>query len=1020
MLFPYARLYVKMKMDLSGPACCKQPARYHPCPYSAVFMLCTQGRRLRFLAVSEQGEIGMSFRGINTTVIQIRRQVFTEVARMAYANVKGEQANHLMRKIPYTIIPGEEGKLRKDIFLERAIVEERVRLAMGLPTRRMDEHNSVVSGLEDASIADKYYDPPLVNVIKFACNRCPEKLVKVSDLCQGCLAHPCMEVCPKKAITWESGRSTIDQDKCIKCGRCVTVCPYNAIVKTERPCAAACGMGAIHSDELGRAEIDYSKCVSCGQCLVNCPFGAIADKGQIYQLIQGFNRGDRIYALVAPAFINQFPSLASTGKLKSALKAIGFCDVVEVAIGADLCTVDEAHDFLEEVPEKLDFMATSCCPAWSMMAKTAFPGLAKNISMTMTPMVFTARMMKQADPDARMCFIGPCAAKKLEASRRTVRSDVDFVLTFEELAGIIEAKDLDLDNLEVDPAEMDLCYASAAGRGFAQSGGVAKAVADKIKEWRPDMEVKIASAQGLADCKKLLMLAKAGKYNGYLLEGMGCPGGCIGGAGTIADPVRTAAVLNKYVKDAEFWIRKSARRHGLSTDASYRFERGVDPNGQIYALKQAAILCKQLAGGKISMQIKDVYPEPMQDFPVRLNYEYAHRLIGKEIGAETIKNIATSLEMKIVKEDAEGIDLLVPAYRVDVQRPCDVVEDILRIYGYNNVEIPTQLKSSLTVQGDEDKAYHSQNLVAEQLVGEGFMEILNNSLSKASYYTDFDLNKYPNETTVKVMNPLSADLGVMRQTMLFGGLESVVRNINHKSQNLKFFEVGNTYIYNKEKWSEESPIKAYSQEAHMSLFITGKRVEGSWAHADEQSNIYELKAVVENILRRVGMPQNNVVIKHSDNNIFSKGVSYETRAGKVLVELGILSLKLKKAFDIEQDVFYADIHWDNLMKAVKKVNLTYTDISKYPSVSRDLALLVDKNVEFAQIEQIAHQTEKKLLKSVVLFDVYEGEHLPEGKKSYAVNFILQDEEKTLNDKQIDAIMKKLIANLTSKLNAELR
>ena len=363
----------------------------------------------------------MSFRGINTTVIQIRRQVFTEVARMAYANVKGEAANHLMRKIPYTIIPGEEGKLRKDIFLERAIVEERVRLAMGLPTRRMDEHNSVVSGLEDASIADKYYDPPLVNVIKFACNRCPEKLVKVSDLCQGCLAHPCMEVCPKKAITWESGRSIIDQEKCIKCGRCVDVCPYNAIVKTERPCAAACGMNAIHSDELGRAEIDYSKCVSCGQCLVNCPFGAIADKGQIYQLIQGFNRGDRIYALVAPAFINQFPGLASTGKLKAALKAIGFYDVVEVAIGADLCTVDEAHDFLEEVPEKLDFMATSCCPAWSMMAKTAFPALAKNISMTMTPMVFTARMMKQKDPTARMCFIGPYAAKKLEASRRTVR-----------------------------------------------------------------------------------------------------------------------------------------------------------------------------------------------------------------------------------------------------------------------------------------------------------------------------------------------------------------------------------------------------------------------------------------------------------------------------------------------------------------------------------------------------------------------------------------------------------------------
>ena len=498
-----------------------------------------------------------------------------------------------------------------------------------------------------------------------------------------------------------------------------------------------------------------------------------------------------------------------------------------------------------------------------------------------------------------------------------------------------------------------------------------------------------------------------------------CIAGIFGGKGSgTYDTTKSVVLESAYFHPT--WIRKSARRHGLSTDASYRFERGVDPNGQIYALKQAAILCKQLAGGKISMQIKDVYPEPIQDFPVRLNYEYAHRLIGKEIGAETIKNIATSLEMKIVKEDAEGLDLLVPAFRVDVQRPCDVVEDILRIYGYNNVEIPTQLKSSLTVQGEEDKHYHTQNIVAEQLVGEGFMEILNNSLTKASYYTDFELNAYPDEHTVKVMNPLSADLGVMRQTTLFGGLESVSRNINHKSQNLKFFEVGNTYLYNKEKWDAENPIKGYSQEGHISLFITGKRVEGNWAHADEQSNIYELKAVVENILRRVGMPQNNVVLKHSDNNIFSKGVQYETRAGKVLVEMGILSLKLKKAFDIEQDVFYADVHWDNLMKAIKKVSLTYTDISKYPSVSRDLALLVDKSVEFEQIEMIARQTEKKLLKSVVLFDVYEGKNLPEGKKSYAVNFILQDEEKTLNDKQIDAIMKKLIANLTGKLNAELR
>ena len=491
-------------------------------------------------------------RGVETRIQEIRHRIFTEVARMAYHTEW--PTDRRIEALPFDIMPGEVGNIRNDIFLERAIVGERLRLAMGLPCRSAAEHAPLSDNIEAATREETYYTPPLINVIKFACHACKENEVMVTDGCQGCMAHPCVEVCPKGAVSLDrfNGRSVIDQEKCIKCGRCVGVCPYNAIVKTERPCAAACGMGAIHSDELGRAEIDYSKCVSCGQCLVNCPFGAIADKGQIYQLIQGFNRGDRIYALVAPAFINQFPTLASTGKLKAALKALGFCDVVEVAIGADLCTVDEAHDFLEEVPGKLNFMATSCCPAWSMMAKTAFPDLAKNISMTMTPMVFTARMMKQADPEARMCFIGPCAAKKLEASRRTVRSDVDFVLTFEELAGIIEAKDIDVANLEVNPDEIDLVHASGAGRGFAQSGGVAKAVADKIKEWKPDMDVKIASAQGLAECKKLLMLAKAGKYNGYLLEGMGCPGGCIGGAGTIADPARTAIALNKYVKEAPF------------------------------------------------------------------------------------------------------------------------------------------------------------------------------------------------------------------------------------------------------------------------------------------------------------------------------------------------------------------------------------------------------------------------------------------------------------------------------------
>ena len=323
-----------------------------------------------------------------------------------------------------------------------------------------------------------------------------------------------------------------------------------------------------------------------------------------------------------------------------------------------------------------------------------------------------------------------------------------------------------------------------------------------------------------------------------------CIAGIFGGKGSGTYETTKSVVL----ESAYFhptWIRKSARRHGLSTDASYRFERGVDPNGQIYALKQAAILCKQLAGGKVSMQIKDVYPEPMQDFPVRLNYEYAHRLIGKEIGAETIKSIATSLEMKIVKEDAEGIDLLVPAYRVDVQRPCDVVEDILRIYGYNNVEIPTQLKSSLTILGDEDKAYHHQNVISEQLVGCGFREILNNSLTKTAYYTE--LNHYTEDTTVKVMNPLSSDLGVMRQTLLFGGLESICRNVNHKMPNLRFFEFGNCYHFSPEKKNDDDPIKAYTEEMHLGMWLSGKRVEGSWAHADEQSNFYEIKAYVMNI-----------------------------------------------------------------------------------------------------------------------------------------------------------------------------
>ncbi|WP_294913203.1 phenylalanine--tRNA ligase subunit beta [uncultured Prevotella sp.] len=496
-----------------------------------------------------------------------------------------------------------------------------------------------------------------------------------------------------------------------------------------------------------------------------------------------------------------------------------------------------------------------------------------------------------------------------------------------------------------------------------------------------------------------------------------CIAGIFGGKGSgTYDTTKNVVLESAYFHPT--WIRKSARRHGLSTDASYRFERGIDPNGTIYALKQAAILCKQLAGGKVSMEIKDVYPNPINDARVQLDFEYVDRLIGKNIGNDMIRSIVESLDMKIVSETETGLELDVPAYRVDVQRPCDVVEDILRIYGYNNVEIPTQLKSSLTIPSDIDKAYHRQNVIGEQLVGCGFREILNNSLTKTAYYTE--LNKYTEETTVKVMNPLSNDLGVMRQSLLFGGLESISRNINHKMPNLRFFEFGNCYHYSPEKKNDEDPIKAYTEEMHLGMWTTGKRVEGSWAHADEKTSFYELKAYVINIFTRLGVNPGIVVTETSDNNIFGKALALKARSGKVLCEMGTVCHKLLKKMNIDQEVFFADINWDNVMRAIKKNEVLYHDISKFPSVSRDLALLIDKSVEFEQIEQIARQTEKKLLKSVELFDVYEGKNLPEGKKSYAVNFILQDETKTLNDKQIEAIMTKLINNLKQKLNAELR
>lgn len=482
-------------------------------------------------------------RGIPSLITDIRKNVFTEVARMAYAG--GDYTN--AEDLPYKIVPGDQPLHRESIFLERAIAGERVRLAMGLSIRPIQTRSLMTEGMDAAAIAEQYYEPPLVNIIPYACHACPENQYKVTVGCQNCLAASCQQVCPKGAISFVNGRSHIDTSKCIKCGKCAKACPYHAIIHLERPCQASCGMDAIGCDEHGKAVINQDKCVACGQCLVSCPFGAIVDKGQIFQVIQSILKGDKVIAIVAPAFIGQFSGMVSPGKLVTAMKMLGFDSVVEVAIGADMCTIEEAKDFLEKVPAEQDYMATSCCPAWHSMIGKLFPGEKGKISMTLTPMVFTARLMKKKHPGCKVVFVGPCAAKKLEAIREDIRSDVDFVLTFEELMGMFEAKEIDFASI---PESEGLNEGTGAGRGFAVAGGVAQAVADLVKKEHPDMEVKTARAEGLRDCRKLMTMAKAGKYKGYLLEGMACPGGCVAGAGTILPIDKAAKFVEKYSKEA--------------------------------------------------------------------------------------------------------------------------------------------------------------------------------------------------------------------------------------------------------------------------------------------------------------------------------------------------------------------------------------------------------------------------------------------------------------------------------------
>ena len=484
-------------------------------------------------------------RGLHTQVSDLRKDVFVEVARIAY---ESDNINDDLEAIPYKLSPDENPRFRDSVYRERAVSSERTRLALGLSLRPQNKPVHITSGLDEATVDEMYYEPPLMQVIPSACNACEDNVYEVSNLCRGCLAHSCMEVCPRDAITHVDGQAHIDESKCIKCGKCKSACPYDAIGKKVRPCSVACGVKAIESDEYGRAVINQDKCLSCGMCMVSCPFGAIADKSQIFQLIRCMKNGDKVVAEIAPAYAGQFGKEATPDKIYAALLKLGFSQVYEVALGADIGAVTEAHDYVYHVKTgEKPFLLTSCCPAWSMLAKKQFPEIIDSVSKELTPMVATARSIKKEHPNAKVVFIGPCAAKKLEAMRKTVRSDVDFVITFEELDALFEARGIYPKTIE---SQGHLHDATAAGRGYAVAGGVSKAIENCIHEYYPDVEVQIEHVEGLDECKKVLMLAKAGRKNGYLIEGMGCPGGCVAGAGTLIPVPEAKKDVQQIVKDS--------------------------------------------------------------------------------------------------------------------------------------------------------------------------------------------------------------------------------------------------------------------------------------------------------------------------------------------------------------------------------------------------------------------------------------------------------------------------------------
>ncbi len=508
---------------------------------------------------------------------------------------------------------------------------------------------------------------------------------------------------------------------------------------------------------------------------------------------------------------------------------------------------------------------------------------------------------------------------------------------------------------------------------------------------------------------------------------------CIAGVFGGLESGVTEGTKNVFLESAYFdpvTIRKTSRRHQLQTDASFRYERGCDPNNTMYVLQRAALLIQEVAGGKVAMEVVDLVESqkskverPFAPWEVTIDIQRVNSLIGKAIGEETIETILKALEIEIIAKHSDCWELRVPRYRVDVQRECDVVEDILRIYGYDNVEFPEKLNTSLSYSVKPNPELLRRK-IAEQLTAQGFNEILNNSLTRVAYYEK--LEQMPLNECVKIMNPLSQDLGVMRQTLLFGGLESIARNANRKNSDLKFYEFGNCYHYNgklrmtNDELIQNDPLKAYSEEAHLGIWLTGNKTAQSWVRKEEKTSFYQLHAYVNNILVRMGVDVSKVTVERLENELFSDGLVLKATNGKALGFIGIVSRKQLKAFDIDQEVYYADLDWQALVKQNKQYKAVINDLPKYPEVKRDFALLVDKNIEFADLARAAFATEKKLLKNVFLFDVYEGKNLEAGKKSYALSFILQDADNTLKDTQIENVMNRLKATFEEKFHATLR